>query len=457
MRPRRVELGLLILVWAIGSVCYATVDLATLGTLPVNYLALLLGSGAVLLIGHIVVRRLAPHADPVLFPVAAMLNMLGLVMIHRLDVAAQLRAEVNDEKAPSPDAVAQATWVLVALVLFTLVLFLVTDHRRLQRYTYTSGVAGVVLLLLPLVPILGTSINGARLWVRLGPFSFQPSELAKIALTIFFAGYLVRKREALATVRRKVLGLGIPRGRDFGPLLVAWLVALGVLAFERDLGTALMFFGVFVILLYVSTQRRSWLIIGAGLFALAAVLGYLAFGHVQLRVKIWLDPWTYANDEGYQLVQALFGLASGGLFGTGLGEGYPQFIPFAKTDFIAAALGEELGLAGMMAIVMLFAILVERGLRTGLACRDPFGTLLAVGLSSVFALQVLVTIGGVTRLIPLTGLTTPFLSYGGSALVCNWMMIALLLRISDRNRRPAVIAQSADEAMTQMIRVGIDR
>ena len=347
--------------------------------------------------------------------------------------------------------------VLVALVLFTLVLFLVTDHRRLQRYTYTSGVAGVVLLLLPLVPILGTSINGARLWVRLGPFSFQPSELAKIALTIFFAGYLVRKREALATVRRKVLGLGIPRGRDFGPLLVAWLVALGVLAFERDLGTALMFFGVFVILLYVSTQRRSWLIIGAGLFALAAVLGYLAFGHVQLRVKIWLDPWTYANDEGYQLVQALFGLASGGLFGTGLGEGYPQFIPFAKTDFIAAALGEELGLAGMMAIVMLFAILVERGLRTGLACRDPFGTLLAVGLSSVFALQVLVTIGGVTRLIPLTGLTTPFLSYGGSALVCNWMMIALLLRISDRNRRPAVIAQSADEAMTQMIRVGIDR
>ncbi|MCB0901554.1 MAG: FtsW/RodA/SpoVE family cell cycle protein, partial [Actinobacteria bacterium] len=244
MRPRRVELGLLILVWAIGSVAYATVDLATLGTLPVNYLALLLGSGAVLLIGHIVIRRLAPHADPVLFPVAAMLNMLGLVMIHRLDVAEQLRAEVNDEKAPSPDAVAQATWVLVALVLFTLVLFLVTDHRRLQRYTYTSLVAGVVLLLLPLVPILGTSINGARLWVRLGPLSFQPSELAKIALTIFFAGYLVRKREALATVRRKVLGLGIPRGRDFGPLLVAWLVALGVLAFERDLGTALMFFGV---------------------------------------------------------------------------------------------------------------------------------------------------------------------------------------------------------------------
>lgn len=457
MKPRRVELGLLLLAWAIGITCYATVDLATQDTLPVNFLGVAIGSGVVILVGHLVIRRLAPHADPVLYPSAVMLNLLGLVMIHRLDVAEQLRAEANDNKVPSPDAVAQATWVLVALALFTVVLFMITDHRRLQRYTYTSLVAGVALLLLPLVPLLGTSINGARLWVRLGPLSFQPSELAKIALTIFFAGYLVRKRETLATVRRKVLGLGIPRGRDFGPLLVAWLVTLGILAFQRDLGTALMFFGVFVILLYVSTQRRSWLIIGAVLFATAAVLGYFAFGHVQLRVKIWLDPWTYANDEGYQLVQALFGMASGGLFGTGLGEGYPSFIPFAKTDFIAAALGEELGLAGMMAIVMLFAILVERGLRTGLACRDPFGTLLAVGLSSVFALQVFVTMGGVTRLIPLTGLTTPFLSYGGSALVCNWMMIALLLRISDRNRRPAVVAQSADEALTQMIRVGIDR
>ncbi len=455
--PRRTELGLLLFAWLIGVVCYATVDFATLGTLPVNYLTLLIGSAVVLLAGHVVIRRLAPHADPVLYPVAAMINLLGLVMIHRLDVADELTAAANDKKPPSPDAFAQATWVLVALALFTLVLFLVSDHRKLQRYTFTSLVAGVVLLLLPLLPLIGTSINGAQLWIRVGPLSFQPSELAKIALTIFFAGYLVRKREALATVRRKVLGLGIPRGRDFGPLVVAWLVAVGILAFQRDLGTALMFFGVFVILLYVSTQRRSWLIIGAALFALACVLGYLAFGHVQLRVKIWLDPWQYANNESYQLVQGLFGLASGGLFGTGLGEGYPQFIPFAKTDFIAAALGEELGLAGLFAIVMLFAILVERGLRTGLACRDAFGTLLAVGLSSVFALQVFVTIGGVTRLIPLTGLTTPFLSYGGSALVCNWMMIALLLRISDRNRRPAAIAQSADEALTQMIRVGIDR
>ncbi len=223
IHPRRTELGLLVVAWLIGVVCYATVDLATLGRLPVNYVALLVGSAVVLLAGHLVIRRLAPHADPVLFPVAAMLNLLGLVMIHRLDVADQLRAEANDNKVPSADALAQATWVLVALGLFTLVLFLVTDHRKLQRYTFTSLVAGVALLLLPLLPIIGTSINGARLWIRLGPLSFQPSELAKVALTIFFAGYLVRKRETLATVRRKVLGLGIPRGRDFGPLLVAWL------------------------------------------------------------------------------------------------------------------------------------------------------------------------------------------------------------------------------------------
>jgi len=351
--------------------------------------------------------------------------------------------------------VRHATWI--GLSLLTALIAFQVRMDWWERMAPWLFVVTLVLLSAVLIPHVGIVVNGARRWIGFGPANFQPSELAKIAILLYAAGYLVRKREALATVRRKVLGLGIPRARDFGPLLVAWLVALGVLAFERDLGTALMFFGVFVILLYVSTQRRSWLIIGAVLFALAAFLGYLAFGHVQLRVKIWLDPWTYANDEGYQLVQALFGLASGGLFGTGLGEGYPQFIPFAKTDFISAALGEELGLAGMMALIMLFAILVERGLRTGLACRDPFGTLLAVGLSSVFALQVFVTIGGVTRLIPLTGLTTPFLSYGGSALVCNWMMVALLLRISDRNRRPALIAQSADEAMTQMIRVGIDR
>ncbi len=294
----------------------------------------------------------------------------------------------------------------------------------------------LTLLLLPLVPGLGTTVNGANLWVRLGPLSFQPSELAKIFLTIFFAGYLVVTRDSLALVRRKILGIGFPRGRDFGPIVVAWLISLAVLVFQRDLGTALMFFGLFVTLLYVATQRRSWLVIGAVMFIAGCLLGYAAFGHVRVRVEVWLDTWTYASDQGYQIAQSLFGLANGGVLGTGWGQGYPQFVPFAKTDFITAALGEELGTTGFMAILVIYAIIVERGLRTAIACRDPFGKLLAVGFATVFGLQVFVVVGGVTRLIPLTGLTTPFLSYGGSALVANWMMVALLIRISDRARRP---------------------
>jgi len=320
--------------------------------------------------------------------------------------------------------------------LFVAILFFVHDHRRLQKYTYTAMVLGVLLLLSPLIPGLGTTVNGANLWIRLGPLSFQPSELAKIMLTIFFAGYLVVTRDSLALVRRKVLGLGIPRGCDLGPILVAWGVSMAVLVFQRDLGTALMFFGLFVVLLYVSTQRRSWLVIGAILFVVGAILGYFAFGHVRLRVEVWLDTWTYASDQGYQIAQSLFGLANGGMLGTGWGQGYPQFVPFAKTDFITAALGEELGVTGLMAILTVYGIIIERGLRTAIAVRDPFGKLLAVGFATVIGLQLFVVIGGVTRLIPLTGLTTPFLSYGGSALVANWMMIALLMRISDRARRP---------------------
>lgn len=433
---RNVELVLLLLAGLIGLYAYANVDLAIRGTLPVNLLAVI---GVVALLfgaAHISVRIWAPDADPLLLPSAALLNLVGLAMIHRLDLAASIAAERTNANQPSADVAAQLTWAAVAIGLFVAIIVMITDHRKLQKYTYTCMVAGVVLLLLPLVPGLGTTVNGANLWVRLGPMSFQPSELAKILLTIFFAGYLVVHRNSLALVQRKVLGLGIPRERDLGPILMAWLLSLGVLVFQRDLGTALMFFGLFVTLLYVATQRRSWLVIGAGLFTLGALLGYLAFGHVRIRFQVWLDTWSYANDQGYQIAQSLFGLANGGILGTGWGQGYPQMVPFAKTDFITAALGEELGVTGFMAIILLYGIIIERGIRTALACRDPFGKLLAVGFSTVLALQVFVVIGGVTRLIPLTGLTTPFLSYGGSALVANWMMIALLIRISDRARKP---------------------
>lgn len=433
---RNIELGLLISALIIGLTAYANVDLALNGTLPPDLLAVA-GIFIVLLGGaHLAVRYLASFADPIMLPIAALLNMLGLAMIHRLDIAGQQRAQRLGTTLPTPDVIPQLTWTALALVLFAAVLVVVRDHRRLQRYTYTAMVLGVVLLMLPLVPGLGTTVNGANLWIRLGPLSFQPSELAKIVLTIFFAGYLVVKRDSLALVRRKVLGIGFPRGRDLGPILVAWGVSMAVLIFQRDLGTALMFFGVFVVLLYVATQRRSWLVIGAVLFIFGALASYALFGHVKLRVEVWLDTWTYANDQGYQIAQSLFGLANGGILGTGWGQGYPDFVPFAKTDFITAALGEELGVTGLMAILALYGILIERGMRAAVTVRDPFGKLLAVGFATVLGLQLFVVVGGVTRLIPLTGLTTPFLSYGGSALLANWMMVAILIRISDRARRP---------------------
>jgi len=435
---RNSELWLLIVAYTVGLYAYANVSLAIEGALPENFLTVAIVFAVMLGLAHTAVRFLAPFADPILLPAAALLNMLGLAMIHRLDIADAARAAKNSTKTPSPDVVAQLTWTVLALLLFVAVLAVVRDHRRLQRFTYTALVVGVVLLLLPLVPGIGTTVNGATLWVRLGPLSFQPSELAKIALAIFFAGYLVVKGDTLALVRRNFLGLGIPRGRDLGPILLAWGLSLAVLVFQRDLGTALMFFGLFVTLLYVATQRRSWLVIGGILFVVGCFLGYLLFGHVRLRVEVWLDTWTYASDQGYQIAQSLFGLANGGILGTGWGQGYPQFVPFAKTDFITAALGEELGVTGFMAIFLVYGLIIERGLRTAVACRDPFGKLLTVGLATVMALQMFVVVGGVTRLIPLTGLTTPFLSYGGSALVANWMIIALIMRVSDRARRPAL-------------------
>ncbi len=449
---RNVELILLVFAWMIGVLGTLQVGWA-IGREPDTGLWVTAGVVAVLsLVAHLMVRFRAKYADPILLPIATLLTILGLVMIYRLDVAAARRADLNGNPLPTPDVYSQLTWFAVAVILFVSVLVLLRDHRILQRYTYTFGLLGLILLVLPLAPVIGTTVNGATLWIRVLGFSFQPAELAKIVLTVFFAGYLVEKRDSLALVRTKVLGLGLPRLKDLGPLVVAWLVSLGVLIFQRDLGTSLLFFGLFVAMLYIATQRRSWLIIGGLLFLAGAVAAYYMFGHVRLRVMVWLDPWPYASEQGYQIVQSLYGLANGGILGAGLGQGFPNLVPFANTDFIIAALGEELGVTGLIAILLLYALLIERGLRTAISVRDSFGQLLAAGLSITLALQVFVIIGGVTRLIPLTGLTTPFLSYGGSSLIANWIIVALLLRISDRARRPEVIAPSPDDALTQVVR-----
>ena len=429
---RSAELALLIGVFA-WILVDASTDAASLGGWTS-----LLSAGVLLLVTHGVVRWQAPYADPLLLPTVAALNMLGLAMIHRLDAAAAQRAASNGSPPPTPDVYLQLTWMLVGLIAFIVVLTFVGDHRRLQRFTFTAGLAGIVLLFLPLLPVIGNEVNGAQLWISLFGLTFQPGELAKVALTIFFAGFLVGRRHSLALVHKKFFGIGIPRGKDVGPLFLVWLVALLVLILERDLGTSLLLFGLFTVMLYVATGRRSWVAIGALLLAIGGALAYRLFGHVQIRFDVWLRPFDDANGNGYQIVQSLYGLANGGIFGTGWGQGYPQLVPFAKTDFITSALGEELGLMGLIAILLLFAILVERGARAAVATRDPFGNLFAIGLTTVIGLQTFIVIGGVTRLVPLTGLTTPFLSYGGSSLVANYIIIGILIRISNAARSPEI-------------------
>ncbi|WP_342778828.1 FtsW/RodA/SpoVE family cell cycle protein [Nocardioides humi] len=400
---------------------------------------------------HVVVRIVAPYADPVLLPVVAALNGLGLAVIHRIDLA-------KDTGLASQ----QLTWMTLGVALFVGTLIALPDHRLLARFTYTSGLAAIVLLILPMLPGLGTQINGARIWISLGPFSFQPGEIAKMLLVITFAGYLVVHRDALALAGRRVVFVDLPRGRDLGPVLMMWVVSLGILVLQRDLGSSLLFFGLFLVMLYVATERPGWLIVGGLLFFGGATAAFRIFGHVQSRVDIWLDPFADPDGSGYQLVQALYGFAWGGLVGRGLGEGMPQRVPYVESDFILAAIGEELGLTAVMAVLLLYGLVVERALRAALISRDGFGKLVATGLAAVFALQVFVVIGGVTRLIPLTGLTTPFLSYGGSSLVANWVIIAILLRISDQARRPlpdlaAEAETDPDEQATQVVKVVSER
>lgn len=313
------------------------------------------------------------------------------------------------------------------------------------------------LLILPFVPGLGASVLGSRVWIRIGPLSFQPGEMAKLALAVFFAGYLVDTRDVLSLAGKRFFGVTFPRLRDLGPIMVAWMISVAVLVLQNDYGFSLLLFGLFLVLLYVATERRSWIALGMVMIGFAGAAAYSVVGHIQKRVQIWMDPFAPASlAQSDQLAKGLMGMAAGGLFGTGLGQGRPWLVPFANSDFIFASLGEEIGLFGVFALIALYGVFVERGIRTALGVRDGFGKLLAVGLSFSVALQVFIIVGGFTRVLPLTGLTTPFMSLGGSALLANWTLVALLLRISDQARRPGPDDITAPErpqlgAQTQVV------
>ncbi len=369
---------------------------------------------------HVFERYVAPQADSLLLPIAAVLNGLGLAVVYRLD--------------PERFGPAQITWSVFGLALFVGTLLLVRDYRMLAVYKYLLGFAGVALLLLPAIPGIGKEINGAQLWVGVGGFRFQPGEFAKVLLVIFFAAYLAERKELLAIAQRRVLGFHVPDPKHFGPLLVMWGLSLAIMFFEKDLGSSLLFFSIFLVMLYMGTARLVYLVFGGLLFVGGAFAGYQMFQHVQLRVRVWMDVFDpqLIQEEGYQLAQSLFALATGGLFGTGLGRGRPDLIPSAHTDFVFSALGEELGLLGTAAVVLCFLLFVGRGLRIALSTEDDFGRLLAAGLTTILGLQTLIILAGVTRLLPLTGITLPFMSYGGSSLLSNFVLVALLIRISDQ-------------------------
>ena len=428
---RNSELTLLILAFMVGCGSLALVALARDAERVEVIAPLAIVLVVAYVAAHIVVRKLAPLADTLVLPLTAALNALGLAAVYRL--------------SPNRYGPTQATWTALGVALFVATLVMVKDYRVVARYKYILGFAGVGLLLLPMTP-LGLTINGARLWVGVGTFTFQPGELAKICLVVFFAAYLAERKELLAVAPRRVLGLHVPDIKHFGPLLVMWGLSLAVMFFERDLGSSLLFFSIFLVMIYIATARVVYMALGGLLFVAGAYVGYHSFAHVQDRVAVWLNVFDprLIRDESYQLAQSLFALATGGLFGTGWGQGRPDLIPAARTDFIFSAIGEELGLLGTAAVLLCFVLLVARGLRTALLARSDFGQLLAAGLTTILGLQTIIILAGVTRLLPLTGITLPFMSFGGSSLLSNFILVALLARVSHQNASEPAPAHTAE-------------
>lgn len=425
--PRRTELRLLVGAVAITTFAALLLSWSTdeSGTAPAWATGAAMAAMAVIM--HVTVRASAPEADGLLLPLAVMLNGVGLVFVRRVDLA-----------TGSNLAAAQTVWTTVAVAVLCVALLFLRDLRQLGRYQYTFGLLTILLLLMPLFPpITAGIINGAQLWIDVFGMRFQPGEVAKITMVLFLAGYLERNRQLLSVATQRFGPLLVPAARHLAPAVAAALVALVIMAGLRDLGSALLVFGTFVAMLYVATGRTAYPVIGSLAFLAGTVVVYQQFTHVQRRVQIWLDPWADVQDASYQLVQSLFAFGTGGLTGTGLGLGRPQDIPFSATDAVFAVIGEELGLLGATAVLVAFLLLCARGLRIAQTARDDFSSLLALGITVTIALQTFVIVGGLTRVVPLTGMTLPFISYGGSSLLANYLIIALLLRISHESRAAA--------------------
>jgi cell division protein FtsW (lipid II flippase) len=418
LSARNRELANLIVVGVLTGIGFASVYIARAEVVSPESLTYAGFFLLLYLVAHVVARFTVPYADPYLLPLAGFMTAMGLTMIYRLN---------------PDDAFRQGLWLVLAVALFSAALVALRhDYRRLESYKYVVGLGALFLLVLPALPVIGREIRGARLWVEIGPLRFQPGEFAKILLIVFLAGYLREKREVLAQGRLK----------DFGPLLLIWGGAMAVLVQTGDLGSGLLYFGIFLAMLYVATARLSFVVGGAALFLAGSAAIYQVVPRVGLRVSIWLDPWSRAHEEGYQLIQGLFAIAFGGFGGTGLGRGTftdtggRQLIPDLNTDFIFAALAHELGLVGIAAFLLVFMLFVTRGFRVAMLAQDGFSKLLAAGLTFGFALQTFIIVGGVLRLIPLTGITLPFVSYGGSSLLANFVLLAGLLLVSNRANAP---------------------
>jgi cell division protein FtsW (lipid II flippase) len=425
---RRTELGLIVLGSVIVGGAYTLATLGRTSSIPANigpFLGIVLG---LFVAAHIATRRYAPGADGLLLPIAALLNGLGYVFIARLDEAS---------RHPQGLAAAQAGWTVIGVGAFVLTLAFVRRVRDLQRYRYTFLLLGLALLMAPLLPVVGREVNGARIWAKFGPISCQPGEFAKVVLAIFFASYLVEKRELLGMATFPRFRPLLPDLKHLGPVLLAWGFSIVIMTAEKDLGSSLLFFALFMLMVWVATERTAYVAVGGVLFAGGSFMAYKAFNHVNARVQDWLNPWAHAAGSGFQVIQSWFAMAWGGVAGTGLGLGNPDRIPVASTDFIFAAIGEELGLLGSAAIIFCYVLLVGCGLRIAVRAEPPFEKLLATGITILLGIQSFIIMAGVTRLLPLTGVTLPFVSYGGSSLVANYVLLALLARISDDTARRA--------------------